>query len=149
MALYITTNRLRGYDDAAATHILQCDKDAFYTTEIDLRLVQFGQRVAQNIVNINHNLKHLRNLRELASQFGYDLGDELDASETMYHEILKMLREQQNVTDKIYNKVRQADKALDLKMKKAKAAKKEEGTKREDAGDDTLGVDIDEGIEVN
>jgi len=144
MALYITTNRPPGYDDTAATHILQQKKDAFYTTEIDRRLVQFGQRVAENINNINHNLNHLRNLRELASQFGYDLGDELDESEEMYHEILKMLEEEENVTEEIYNKVRQADEALDLKMKGAKAAKREEGTKEKKAGDDTS----DEGIEV-
>ena len=123
MALVITTV---GDDTTDHNRTLQCAKNEFYSQLLERKLIQREKNMVYNRINIMESLDFLQYLRDWASDAGYDLGNEIETSETLYRNLLNVMEAGEGEkTETIYRLIRSADEELDKKIQRVLPKKKE------------------------
>jgi hypothetical protein len=120
------TTKATGDDTAAGyNRMLQCAKNEFYSQFLERKLIQRENNMVYNRINIMESLKFLQYLRDWASVAGHDLGNEIETSKKLYHNLLKAMESKKtDKTETIYELIRNADEALDKRIQEALSAEK-------------------------
>ena len=117
---FVSEKGVVGDDTIDYNRMLQCAKNKFYSHLLERKLVQREKDIVYNRINIMESLDFLQYLRDWASVSGHDLGNEIETSEELYHELLNVIDSKTTEkTETLYKLIRAADKDLDSKIRES------------------------------